>query len=107
MKTKLLWLGLAVALAATVFFATAGFRGLGHVRPEMVADAPIAGWMTPRYVGHSWDVPRAVIEAALSITPSDGRLGPLSKIAKDRGVPLSDLVTALEDAIADHRAGAE
>ncbi|MEL7459831.1 MAG: hypothetical protein AAFX45_02435 [Pseudomonadota bacterium] len=107
LKTPLLWTGLGLALAATVFFAIVGMRGLVHVRPEMVAEAPIAGWMTPRYVGHSWDVPREVIEAALAIDRTDGRLGPLSKIAGDRGVPLADLVAALEAAIADHRAGEE
>lgn len=106
--TRHRWLTLAFAAAMLV---TVAF-GIGAIRhaPAWRAppDQPIAGWMTPRYVAHSWDLPRDVMIDALRLDP-DARPGPrsLDRIAKDQGVPVQDLVDRLDAAIAAHRAGRE
>jgi uncharacterized protein (DUF58 family) len=70
------------------------------------ADEDIEGWMTPRYVALSWDVPPDVIVGALSI-PRDGsgRRITLDELAKERGIPVETLAADLEAAIAAFRAG--
>lgn len=66
----------------------------------------LAGWMTPRYVAHSYKLPPELVAAALGIDPSDPpRRKSLSEIAEERGVPVQSLLDALEAAIAAHRAG--
>ena len=55
-------------------------------------------WMTPRYVGRSWDVPRADIVALLDL-PADataGRRQTLDDIAAEAGVPVETLIAKIE-----------
>jgi hypothetical protein len=69
-------------------------------------DEAIAGWMTPRYIAHSWGVPPAVIGEALGLEPGV-RSGPpptLERIAAERGEPLAEVEAAVAAAIARHRA---
>lgn len=68
-------------------------------------DEAIAGWMTPGYVVHSWDVPPEVVGAALGLSREDGdRRRTLAEIAAARGVPVAELARDLETAIAAFRA---
>jgi hypothetical protein len=68
-------------------------------------DEAIAGWMTPRYIAHSWDVPPETIGAALGLEPGrSGRPPTLERLAEERGVPLAELEAAVAAAIARHRA---
>lgn len=100
---SLLALAFAVALALTLFFAVQALHHAGAIGPA--ADAPIEGWMTPRYVSLSWDLPREVVAETLG-----GELGSgprsLAALAEERGVPVEALVDDLETAIAAYRAGA-
>ena len=62
--------------------------------------------MTPGYVGHSWALPREAVGAALGLAPdSPAKRRTLEDLAAERGVPVADLIAALEAAIAAHRAG--
>lgn len=102
------WLVIAFILAAmvTLFFGMSAFR---HARDFGAApDQPIAAWMTPRYIVHSWDVPRDVMTQAIGIDPTV-RPGPksLDRIASDQGIPTDVLIRRIEDAIAAHRAGSQ
>ena len=52
----------------------------------------IAGWMTPRYVGHSWQVPPEVIATALGLTQDgSGRRITLADIAESQGSDMAAL----------------
>jgi hypothetical protein len=69
-------------------------------------DADIEGWMTPRYVALSWDVPPDVIAGALSLArDGSGRRITLDELAKERSIPVETLAAHLETAIAAYRAG--
>ncbi len=100
---RLLLAATVVALAVTLFFA---------VRLAVFAlywsehrDEAIAGWMTPRYIAHSWDVPPEVIGEALGLAPvQSGRPPTLDRVAAERGVPVTELEAAVEAAIARYRA---
>jgi hypothetical protein len=98
-----LLLGFLAAVALALFF---GVRAVvfsvywaGH------RDEAIAGWMTPRYVAMSWDVPPEVVGEALSL-PRDGtgRRVTLTEVAAAQGVSVGALAGELAGAIAAYRA---
>ena len=98
--------GLTVALAAAlvlslVFAFRLTFDAMHwHDTPE---NDPLAGWMTPRYVAHSWAVPPTVIREALAI-PSDTRRMTVSSLADERGMTTEEVILQIEAAIAAFRA---
>lgn len=103
-RHRWLFLGFVAAALLALLFAIRAAIFL-HDWPEH-ADEAIEGWMTPRYVALSWDLPPAVVAGALGI-PQDGsgRRVTLDELAKARGVPVEDLAAALDAAIAAYRAG--
>lgn len=96
---------LTVSLMATGFF---GVRIVDRMlRPPPPRDVVIEPWMTPRFVAHSWRIPRPVIVEALQYEAKDGRPPNLRQIAEDRGMTVDALIADLETAIAAHRAEKE
>lgn len=95
-------LGLALALVLVFGLRLALWSLFGP--PPVALDQPIAGWMTPRFVAMSWRIPPEVVGDALDLVRGEGRPGNLDQIARDRGVPVEDLIAELEAAIAAHRA---
>lgn len=100
--------GLAIALVAALLIAAVFATRLTHaaltwdVAPD---DGAIAGWMTPRYVVRSWDVPPELVADALDLDRDGiGRRVTLKALAEDRGVPPDTLIDALRAAIDAHRA---
>jgi len=63
----------------------------------------IEAWMTPRYVAHSWDVPREVLFEALDQPAMPGRPRSLQDLAQERGVPVARLAEDLQAAIDAYR----
>lgn len=101
---RLLLLAFVVALTLAAYLGTSAFRNATAFR-DAPPDQTIEGWMTPRYVAHSWDVPREVMTGLGFERGTDGPR-PLSRIAEDRGIPVDVLIAEIEAAIAAHRAGA-
>ena len=99
---RLLVVAFVAALALTLFFGVQALRHVGAFRPA--PDVPISGWMTPRYVSLSWDVPREIVAGALDIELGAG-VGrqSLETLAKEGGVPVETLISELQDAIAAYR----
>lgn len=95
-------LAFGLFLGLAVYFAIGAIR---HAREWDVArDQPIEAWMTPRYIAHSWDVPRDVMMDTLHLVRIPGGPQPLAKIAEERGIPVERLIDDLEAAIAEFRA---
>ncbi len=101
-----LLIAFVAALGLMLGFAVAEFRSVERwVGPEG-ADPPIAGWMTPRYVAHAWDVPPEVVAEALALgRDGTGKRVTLRDLAAARGVALETMAADLEAAILRHRAG--
>lgn len=104
-RHPVLWTLFSLAVALTIFFGVrAGVQAV-YWANSAHRDQAIQGWMTPRYVARSWDVPREVLQRTLG-----GRIdidaGPptLDRIAAARGVSPDDLIAEIEAAIAAHRA---
>lgn len=93
---RLLLAGFVLALAITLFFAFRLIAFAIYWNDPAHREQPIAGWMTPRYIAHSWHLPPEDVRAALNLTPdrTEGRIT-LIEIAEQRGVPVSELIDAL------------
>lgn len=110
LRTRSFWLKLAFvgAAAVTVFFAVRLVAFSIFWADPAHRDQTVEGWMTPGYVAHSWHVPHEVMVDALAIAPSPD--GPPSKrktiedLAKQRGIPVAQLIAQIDAAIAMHRA---
>ncbi|SDX02217.1 hypothetical protein [Litoreibacter albidus] len=96
---------LAVALLGAVVFGVRALASFVYWHDEAHQSQPIAGWMTPRYVGKSWQVPPEVIADALALRLEAGTgRTPLTEIAKARNQDLSVIIDTLQAAIDAHLA---
>ncbi|MFN3575483.1 MAG: hypothetical protein ACK4TJ_00635 [Tabrizicola sp.] len=93
-----------LACAVTLFFA--GRLTVFTVYWATHREMPVQGWMTVGYVARSWGLdPRALdAEAGLPMPAIKGRPQPLSEIARDRGVPVEQVIAEVEAALARLRA---
>jgi hypothetical protein len=62
-------------------------------------DAPLAGWMTPRYVMRLRDVPPDALRQVLDLPEGSGRRETLADLAAARGVPLDRFLADLDAAL--------
>ncbi|MCX7288061.1 MAG: hypothetical protein NTW20_11035 [Rhodobacterales bacterium] len=100
------WLTAAFVLACLV---TTGFAVRFTVQAVYWAthqDTPVQPWMTVGYIARSWGLDGRDIDAraGLPLPEVKGRPQPLSEIARDRGVPVEDIIARVEAAIRDLRA---
>ncbi len=100
---KLLLAGFLLALAVMLFFAVRSVMFWVYWADPAHREQPIAGWMTPRYVAHSWSIPPEVLRDALAV-PSDAKGLSIDALAKGRGVSTEEIIGQIEAAIADQRA---
>lgn len=100
------WLTTAfvLACAVTVFFAVR--LVVQAVYWQTHQDVPVKPWMTVGYVARSWGVDPREIDAltGLPLPVVKGHPQPLREIARDRGVPVEEIITEVERAVADLRA---
>lgn len=97
---------LLVSLALTLFFA--GRFALRAVYFAQHREEPVAGWMTVGYVSRSWGFDPREIDARAGLPlPENGRPFTLEEIARDRGVPVAEVVAEVEAALAALRAERE
>lgn len=94
---------LALAVATALFFGIRLVAFWVYWADPAHRDQAIEGWMTPRYVVMSYDVPRGVVAEALALRPEMGRVT-LSDLAEAEGVEVSTLAARLAAAIDAHRA---
>lgn len=93
------------AVLALVFALRFGFA-VWHWA-TLPTDPELAGWMTPRFVAHAWDLPPEVLLQALPMdSAGSGRRVTLEELAQARDMPLDRLLENVRLAIAEHRAGA-
>lgn len=68
-------------------------------------DQTLAGWMTPRYVSQSYNVPPQVVQSAFDMA-DDGppRRVSLETLAAENGMSMEDLLQQIDDAVDAWRA---
>lgn len=57
-------------------------------------------WMTVGYVARSWDLHGPEIDQTAGLPLPDGHPKTLQEIARERGVPVADVIKQVEDAVA-------
>lgn len=99
-KRPLLTSAFLLACAATLFFS--GRFVVQAVYWANHQEEPVRPWMTVAYVARSWGLEPLALntEAGFPMPEVKGHPQPLSEIARDRGVPVEDLIANLETAIA-------
>jgi len=96
-------LAFALVAALTLAFAIRSAMFALHWSDPARRDQLVEPWMTPRFVAHSWKLPPATMQAALGDFAMPDRRRTLNDIASDRGVPVADLIAAIEAEIALYR----
>ncbi len=93
-----------LACAVTLFFA--GRFVFQAIYWQTHQDVPIRPWMTVGYVARSWDLDPRDIDAVagLPLPQVKGHPQPLREIARDRGIPVEDVIREVERAVAELRA---
>lgn len=95
---------MALALVLALVFGVRAVRGYLYWHDPAHHDQTIAGWMSPRYVALSWNVPPEVVGNALGLDREKPKRMTLSELAQERGVTLADLASQLQTAIEAFRA---
>lgn len=92
----------AVSSLAALWFAAGVVLDLIYFNDPRHKDEALKGWMTPRYVVMSYDLPRGVVADALGLVEGQGRVR-LKKLAGDQGLTLDALTERVRAAAAAHR----
>lgn len=88
---------LVLSLALSVFFAVRLATGALYWSQHR-AEA-VAGWMTLRYVGRSWEVDPRDILARTGLPEPERRRMTLEDIAAAQGLPEAEVVARVQDAV--------
>lgn len=103
-RHRWLLIGFVLTVALAVFFGVRALMFTLYWSDHR--DETIAGWMTPRYVAMSWQVPPEVVGEALALQPDgSGRRTTLAELATARGVRVDALAEEVARAIEVYRAG--
>jgi hypothetical protein len=102
MKRKVMLAGFAIAaLLTAVFILRAVFFAVVWMDPERGMH-PIEPWMTPRYIAHTYDIPRDEMQRILDLGPDETPRQPLDSLAEARGVSVQTYIDQF-DALIESR----
>jgi len=95
------FLVLAFVLAVAASLALVGRITYRAIYWSQHQQEPVQPWMTVGYVGRSWSLDPREIDARAGLPlPELGKPFTLEQIARDRGVPVSDVITLVEQTVA-------
>jgi hypothetical protein len=88
-----------LACAVTLFFM--GSLAYNAVYWATHKDETVRPWMTVGYIARSWDLDARKIDDMAHLPKIDvkGHPQPLAEIARDRGVPVAEVITEVERVI--------
>ena len=89
---------LALAVALCLFFAVR--FAVGAIYWAQHRQEPISGWMTVGYIAHSWQLDPREIDAVAGFPPPQDHPLTLEEIARQRGLPVADIIAQAEAAVA-------
>lgn len=101
-SNKILVIAFAIALSLTVVFGVRTTVFLFYWSSHQ--NVPVEGWMPPGYVAKSYRVDIEVVREALGLDPQGRDRRPIARIAKDRGMPVADLIRAVNEALKSAKA---
>lgn len=102
------WMLLSVLLGAAIiaawFIIHALLQFVWFHDPEHV-DVELRGWMTPRYIVKTYDLPRPLVLETLQLDPESHRPKTLKDIAADLGMTLPELTALIRETAETYRQG--
>ncbi|WP_417434250.1 hypothetical protein [Hoeflea sp.] len=98
------WLTLSFILTLTLALVFIIRAGVFFVYWQQHQDEPIEGWMTVRYVAHSYRVDPEIVHTAIGLPQTGPDRRPLVKIAREDGRPLDEMTARILEAIRADRA---
>lgn len=82
-----------LAAVLTLYFTVKLVAGAIYWADPAHRNQPPAGWMTPGYIAHSWNVDTRELRRHLGLRKEEFEGRPtLKRIAKAKGVPLPELI---------------
>ena len=99
-KNRFLFTAFIVALVVTAFFAVRLLVFSLYWADPAHHDQPLEGWMTPRYIAHSYDLPPDVVRDLLEIepAPADGKRRTLDDIVKSSDLTMDTIQRRVDQA---------
>ena len=96
---------LVLSLAMSLFFGVRIVVHWVYWSDPVHHEQPIAAWMTPGYIGNSWQVPKKVVIEALGAPdpPPDG-VRNLVELSEYLDVPIEEMIARAERGIAAFKA---
>ena len=98
---------LCLSSIAVIWFVGSVLFALIYFNDPRHQDEALKGWMTPRYVVMSYDLPRGIVAVLLDLPAGGPGDLTLDVIAQGLGLTLDELTTLVRDAAAAHREGVE
>ena len=92
-----------LSLALMLFFGIRALVWTIYWNDPARANQPVADWMTPRYVVMAYGIPREALGDLLELDPSALKRQSLAEIAVQTGRTPQQLITEIEDLIAEQR----
>jgi hypothetical protein len=100
-------IGFGIAVSAVFYFGFQTQSQSVYWNDPAHRDQALDGWMTPRYVAQSYDIPPEVFIPALFLDPAQKpRRISLDAIAAENGVTLGELQMRIDAAVAQWRSAA-
>lgn len=100
------WILLGLFMLATVvalWFALQFVLQFLYFHDPRNKDVDLKGWMTPRYVVMTYDLPRSLVIETLGLTDPPQRGRRLRQIAQDLGLSMEELTVRVREAAATYR----
>lgn len=92
-----------IATVFTIMFAVRSATMMIYWSDPDHRDQTIEGWMTPRYVARSWNLPADIMVGAIGGDQMPDPRRPLHEIAAEQGIALQELTTRITNAAATFR----
>ena len=101
-KHRFLFVAFIMALAVTAFFAARLVAFSLYWSDPAHQDQPLEGWMTPRYVALSYDLPPGRVREVLELKAVDGERRTLEEITETSELTLEEIQRRIDEAVRLH-----
>ena len=104
MRQNLLLVGVfTIACGVALWFLTHIALDFLYFNDPKNQDVDLRGWMTPRYIVRTYDLPRDLVLETLQIEENQQRGAPLRRIASDLGLTMDELTDLIRQTAETYR----
>lgn len=104
-KHRFLFPAFITALVVTLFFAARLLMATLYWTDPDHHKQPLEGWMTPRYVAHSYSLEPEAVREVLELKAVEGEPRTLAEIAENSDLTLEEIQRRIDEAAHSHPGG--